>query len=136
MSNQKFNAKSCCHTGHESDNTTESQCGAQKCKDCRCQNKVSKSTSQKMQLLVQSEMQAKIYIKTAFDKQALSDSLPSNTWPDYHGLLPRYLQDALKRAAHSYPDQPFSRLCEIEHVMQMARSEFPKGFKHEDTAQQ
>ena len=55
-----------------------------------------------------------------------------NTLPCYHTLLPRYLQDALKRAAQPHGKSAFERQCEIDRVALSAKTEYPKGFKHDN----
>lgn len=121
----------CCKNKKNSEKNDSKSC-SEGCKTCKCQNSKKRSTGQKLHLFMLSEPQVSACISLSLEKKKSSDASSLDLLPDYHHLLPRYLQDVLKRAARSYPDHSFSRLCEIERVMQVVKSEFPQGFKHED----
>lgn len=132
----KSHSNRCEKTNKNENDKNDTQCCHQRCKTCKCQNDEERSRGREQHLLMISEPQSDLYVGSLQKKQGTDcDTAFIGTLTGYHNLLPRYLQDALKRAACSYPDHPFSRLCEIEHVMQRVRSEFPKGFKNEDSAQ-
>lgn len=49
----------------------------------------------------------------------------------YHTLLPRYLQDALRRAAQQHEAGSFLRLCAIEHAIAQVKLEYSLGFRND-----
>lgn len=50
---------------------------------------------------------------------------------EYHTLLPRFLQDALRRAAQQHEAGSFARRCAVEHAVAKAKFEYPLGFRHD-----
>lgn len=64
--------------------------------------------------------------------QAGAFSAGEKTEVTYHTLLPRYLQDALRRAAGSYGAGTLKRQIMVNHAAAAAAREFPQRFVHEE----
>lgn len=70
-------------------------------------------------------------IQKSEKNEKAKQSSQANVSENYHTLLPRYLQDSLKRAASSNTLNEFERQCEIDRVARSAKTEYPKGFRND-----